>query len=247
MIDDCASRPLVHVQLPIEKLIRKKVHEDRGPAHTTRMLKLVPLSGTQRLIGGADRHAGFKPELATEPNVSYRLFRIVATKQLAKQLTSCPLPEPKEYRFVEDPLPNLSPEGAKNFRQCFIEDSATGEIRFTARGSALFGLQFYLAGIDIKRVRTREELRIACHRSGDVVAHCIRPLDATSEMTWAGSKWPCCWLKRTSALPPSPFGVAKKQGPSLPGPSTPCLCVLRLCGQGYLRSYASQRAGPEQA
>ena len=68
-------------------------------------------------------------------------------------------------RPTEDVPAKLSPESAKDFHECFVEDSATGKIRFTAKGLAAFGSQFARAGIDIRRIRTRDELRMACRRS----------------------------------------------------------------------------------
>ena len=68
-------------------------------------------------------------------------------------------------RPTDDVLAKLSPESAKDFHECFVEDSATGTIRFTAKGRATFGSQFARTGIDIRRIRTRDALRAACRRS----------------------------------------------------------------------------------
>jgi hypothetical protein len=58
-------------------------------------------------------------------------------------------------------LAKLSPESEKDFRECFIEDPATGHIRFTTKGRAEYRSQFARAGFDIRRIRTREDFR-AC-------------------------------------------------------------------------------------
>lgn len=58
-------------------------------------------------------------------------------------------------------LDELSPESERDFRQCFIEDPASGEIRFTRKGFAEFGPRFAKAGIDINCVHTRAALREA--------------------------------------------------------------------------------------
>jgi hypothetical protein len=76
----------------------------------------------------------------------------------------------------EDLLAKLSPESEKDFRECFIEDPATGRIRFTAKGRAGYRSQFGRAGIDISRIRTREEFRQACRRSEYVFAHDLRQM-----------------------------------------------------------------------
>ena len=60
---------------------------------------------------------------------------------------------------TEDILAKLAPESARDFQECFIEDPATGRIRFTAKGLAAFRSQFARVGIDIRRIRRREELR----------------------------------------------------------------------------------------
>ena len=69
---------------------------------------------------------------------------------------------------TEDILAKLAPESARDFQECFIEDPATGRIRFTAKGLAAFRSQFARVGIDIRRIRRREELRTACTRSEHV-------------------------------------------------------------------------------
>ena len=78
--------------------------------------------------------------------------------------------------LTEDLLAKLSPESEKDFRECFIEDSATGQIRFTAKGLAEYRSQFGRAGIDIARIRTREEFRAACRRSEYVFAEDLRQM-----------------------------------------------------------------------
>ena len=60
---------------------------------------------------------------------------------------------------------HLSPESQKAFRQCFIENPVTGEIRFTRKGFAKYGARFARAGIDINQIRTRAALTDACNRS----------------------------------------------------------------------------------
>jgi hypothetical protein len=77
---------------------------------------------------------------------------------------------------TEDVLAKLSPESEKDFRQCFVEDPATGRIRFTAKGLAAFRSQFARAGIDIGRIRTREELRAACTHSEHVFVDDLREM-----------------------------------------------------------------------
>jgi hypothetical protein len=75
---------------------------------------------------------------------------------------------------TNDVLATLSPESARDFHECFVEDPQSGRIRFTAKGLAAFGSQFARAGIDIRRVRTREALRAACRRSGHVFVDDLR-------------------------------------------------------------------------
>ena len=69
---------------------------------------------------------------------------------------------------AHDVFEKLSPESEKAFRECFIEDPATGQIRFTAKGHEPYRSQFGRAGIDITRIRNREALRAACIRSEHV-------------------------------------------------------------------------------
>jgi hypothetical protein len=75
---------------------------------------------------------------------------------------------------TEDVLAKLSPESAKDFHECFVEDPKTGQIRFTAKGRAVFRSQFARAGIDIRRICTRDELRAACRRSEHVFVDDLR-------------------------------------------------------------------------
>jgi hypothetical protein len=75
---------------------------------------------------------------------------------------------------TQDALAKLSPESEKEFRECFIEDPATGHIRFTIKGRAEYRSQFGRAGIDIRRIRTREEFRSACIRSEYVFVEDLR-------------------------------------------------------------------------
>lgn len=70
----------------------------------------------------------------------------------------------------------LSPESETRFRQCFIEDPTTGAIRVTRTGYAEYGSVFARAGIDINKIRTREELRCACRASEWVVFEELREL-----------------------------------------------------------------------
>ena len=73
-------------------------------------------------------------------------------------------------------LAKLSPESVKDFHECFIEDPATGRMRFTAKGLAAFRSQFARAGIDIRRIRSRDELRAACIRSEYVFVDDLRQM-----------------------------------------------------------------------
>jgi hypothetical protein len=77
---------------------------------------------------------------------------------------------------TENLLAKLSPESEKDFRECFVEDPTTGRIRFTAKGLAAYRSQFARAGIDIKRIRTRDDLRAACVRSEHVFAEDLRQM-----------------------------------------------------------------------
>ena len=79
-------------------------------------------------------------------------------------------------RSTEDVLAKLSPESAKDFHECFVEDRATGRIRFTAKGLAAFHVQFARVGVDIRRIRTRDELRAACGRSDHVFVDDLRQM-----------------------------------------------------------------------
>ena len=77
---------------------------------------------------------------------------------------------------TEDVLAQLSPESAKDFHECFVEDPETGRVRFTAKGLAAFRSQFARAGIDIRHIRTRDELRTACRCSEHVFADDLRQM-----------------------------------------------------------------------
>ena len=79
-------------------------------------------------------------------------------------------------RATEDVVAKLSPESAKDFHECFVEDPETGRIRFTAKGLAAFRSQFARAGIDIRRIRTRDDLRTACRRSEHVFVGDLRQM-----------------------------------------------------------------------
>jgi hypothetical protein len=79
-------------------------------------------------------------------------------------------------RLTAEELARLSPESGRVFREAFIEDPATGAIRFTRKGFAEYGPRFAKAGIDINGVRTREALREACVQSEWVVYEEIREL-----------------------------------------------------------------------
>ena len=79
-------------------------------------------------------------------------------------------------RSTEDVLAKLSPESARDFHECFVEDPKTGRIRFTAKGLAAFRSQFARIGIDIRRIRTRDELRAACRRSEHVFVDDLRQM-----------------------------------------------------------------------
>lgn len=77
---------------------------------------------------------------------------------------------------TEDLLAKLSPQSAKDFRECFVEDPATGKIRFTAKGLDAYRSQFGRAGIDITGIRSRDELRQACIRSEYVFVDDLRQM-----------------------------------------------------------------------
>ena len=77
---------------------------------------------------------------------------------------------------TEHVLAKLSPESAKDFHECFVEDPKTGRIRFTAKGLAAFRSQFVRVGIDIRRIRTRDEFRAACRRSEHVFVDDLRQM-----------------------------------------------------------------------
>jgi hypothetical protein len=70
----------------------------------------------------------------------------------------------------------LSAKSEIDFKRCFVEDAATGRIRFTSTGFAQFGPRFAKAGIDINQVKTRTLLRDACIRSEWVWAEELRSL-----------------------------------------------------------------------
>ena len=73
-------------------------------------------------------------------------------------------------------LAKLSPESERDFRECFIEDRCTGHIRFTTKGRAEYRSQFARAGIDIGRIRTRDDFRAACIRSEYVFVEDLRQM-----------------------------------------------------------------------
>jgi hypothetical protein len=77
---------------------------------------------------------------------------------------------------TEDLLAKLSPESEKDFRECFVEDRATGRIRFTTKGLAAYRSQFARAGIDISRIRNRKAFRAACIRSESVFVEDLRQM-----------------------------------------------------------------------
>lgn len=62
------------------------------------------------------------------------------------------------------------------FKQDFVEDAATGRIRFNAKGFAEYGPRFAKAGIDINQIKTLGQLKDACARSDDVLAAEIREM-----------------------------------------------------------------------
>jgi hypothetical protein len=66
---------------------------------------------------------------------------------------------------AHDVSEKLSPESKKAFRECFIEDPATGQIRFTAKGREAYRSEFGRVGINLVHIRTREQFRQACMRS----------------------------------------------------------------------------------
>jgi hypothetical protein len=77
---------------------------------------------------------------------------------------------------TQDQLATLSLESEREFRQCFVEDSTNGRIRFTSKGVAGYGPRFAKAGIDIHQICTRDELREACTRSAWVFAEELREM-----------------------------------------------------------------------
>jgi hypothetical protein len=79
-------------------------------------------------------------------------------------------------RSTADVLAKLSPESARDYHECFVEDPKTGRIRFTAKGLAAFRSQLARAGIDIRRIRTRDEFRAACRRSEHVFVDDLRQM-----------------------------------------------------------------------
>jgi hypothetical protein len=79
-------------------------------------------------------------------------------------------------RSTQDMLAQLSPESEQRFRECFVEDAMTGQIRFTAKGRAAYCSQFGRAGIDITRIRTRDTFRDACRRSEHVFVEDLRQM-----------------------------------------------------------------------
>ena len=79
-------------------------------------------------------------------------------------------------RSTAEVLAKLSPDSARDFHECFVEDPKTGRIRFTAKGLAAFRAQFARTGIDIRRIRTRDELRVACRRSDHVFVDDLRQM-----------------------------------------------------------------------
>ena len=90
-----------------------------------------------------------------------------------------------------DTFAKLAPEEDKAFRECFIEDPATGQLRLTSKGMAEYRSRFARAGIDITRVRTRDEFRQACRCSEDVFVADLRQmvkghaeLEAILESVW---------------------------------------------------------------
>ena len=79
-------------------------------------------------------------------------------------------------RSTAEVLAKLSPDSARDFHESFVEDPKTGRIRFTAKGLAAFRSQFARIGIDIRRIRTRDELRAACRRSEHVFVDDLRQM-----------------------------------------------------------------------
>src|ERR1700688_3071572 len=77
---------------------------------------------------------------------------------------------------MQEMLAKISPESEQDFRECFLEDPVTGQIRFTAKGRAEYRSQFGRAGIDIRRIRTREDFRAACLRSEHVFVDELRQM-----------------------------------------------------------------------
>ena len=79
-------------------------------------------------------------------------------------------------RSTAELVSKLSPASARDFHECFVEDPKTGRIRFTAKGLAAFRSQFARTGIDIRRIRTRDEFRAACRRSEHVFVDDLRQM-----------------------------------------------------------------------
>lgn len=73
-------------------------------------------------------------------------------------------------------IDGLCPESETQFRQCFIEDPASGRVGFTRKGHAEYAARFAKAGIDIHQIRTRDEFRQACMRSEWVLFQEIRQM-----------------------------------------------------------------------
>ena len=72
---------------------------------------------------------------------------------------------PTTMTSTAEQLASLSPESETAFRQCFIEDPVSHDIRFTAKGFAEYGARFAKAGIDINQIRNRAQLTDAVIRS----------------------------------------------------------------------------------
>lgn len=69
-----------------------------------------------------------------------------------------------------------SPDPSREVRLAFVEDPATGRIRFTSKGRADYAARFARAGIDIRRIATHDEFREACRRSQWVLWDEVREL-----------------------------------------------------------------------
>ena len=62
--------------------------------------------------------------------------------------------------------------------QCYVEDIATGKIRFTKKGISEYSARFAKAGININNIQTMAQLKAAWTRSEWVVLDDLRKMVA---------------------------------------------------------------------